>query len=587
MSDYLAEQLGNLRAEIADLRRGRSTHKTATVADADVTAKTFTAEFPTGERAAGVAAPAQFMPAVGDAVWLRLDGATPIYEPARIAADAVGYTEIDGVVTGDISGARTTADTALSTANGKNTVNYSINAPSGAGFRQGDLWFRRDAAGVVIGTWEWDGAAWVSRIFGDQVLNSLTVGKITSGTVAAGVSVKIGDPANAYQELTSSGAKIFRKSPEGVVEESGRLGFGPGDYLGGGQTAAGQLAWMIPDTGVPTFQGANFTEEITVRGRTLNDLVRYESANHQYGYAAAATANLTGEVGLIEVEFSVNKDHMYWLVPEVGWSRNDSTAELRLRVRDAGAATPTVTSELRYFRQFSNVLNNTYGVIATSPGLYENSTGGQRRFLLTAEAGGAGSVSINDNPWATLSLIDLGPKKPIVASVNRGGGSTPPPTQQYDTGELSPAGWETYTGGNVKRTDTTDVVQGYNAANGDGKGYWWWNLPSITGTVDRVDVYIYFHHWYFNSGGTAIINLTSSTGGLSDKLRTDWHVGGWPKPGGRWVTVPTDWFAQFKNTPASGPRARGISLGPSGGTNLTFYGRAIGSASRLRLWYTQ
>lgn len=83
------------------------------------------------------------------------------------------------------------AETALTTAQGKNTVTYSEAVPSNTanpGIRANDLWYQlAPGTFLVIGTWRWSGTAWVGTTFGDAVLTSITVGKLTSGTMNAAV----------------------------------------------------------------------------------------------------------------------------------------------------------------------------------------------------------------------------------------------------------------------------------------------------------------------------------------------------------------------------------------------------------------
>lgn len=108
-------------------------------------------------------------------------------DEARAAAEAAQNTA---------SAASGQAQTALTTAQGKNTVTYSTAIPDSTlnpGIRAGDIWYQRATtgtqAGVITGTWEWDGTAWVSRTYGDAVLKSLTAGKITVGTMSADITI--------------------------------------------------------------------------------------------------------------------------------------------------------------------------------------------------------------------------------------------------------------------------------------------------------------------------------------------------------------------------------------------------------------
>lgn len=188
--DYFLEQIAGLRRQVADLRKGRVTYRAATVTAVDTASSTFTADVAGAGTTSGIDSEPSFLPAVGDTVRLTLFGAKAVYQPHRIGEDAVGYTELTSTVSGDITYGTTTATTALSTANGKNRVTYSTLDPSGSGTVAGDPWFKRDATtGVVTGSWEWTGSAWQSRSYGDQVLNGLTAGKITAGTINADVLV--------------------------------------------------------------------------------------------------------------------------------------------------------------------------------------------------------------------------------------------------------------------------------------------------------------------------------------------------------------------------------------------------------------
>lgn len=190
MNDYQTEQIAEIKKRLAALEGGRVTYRAATVSAVDAGASKFSADVTGAGTLSGISAEPSFLPAVGDTVRLSLVGATPIYQPKRIGEDAVGYTELAPVVGGDISSALLNSTTAMTTANGKNKVTYSTADASGTGTAAGDIWFKRSSVtGIVTGSWEWDGSAWQVRSFGDQVLNGLTAGKITAGTINADLIV--------------------------------------------------------------------------------------------------------------------------------------------------------------------------------------------------------------------------------------------------------------------------------------------------------------------------------------------------------------------------------------------------------------
>lgn len=187
MSDVFSEQIGRVQQQVNALKKERVTYRTAQVTATGT--DTFTADVEGAGVLDGIPAPPSFLPAVGDTVTLNLIGATPQYQPVRIGEDSVSYTELAPAVTADMLLFQSNATTALAAANGKNKVTYSLLAPSGSGTVAGDPWFQRDGTGVVTGSWEWDGDSWEVRKFGDAVLNSLTAGKITAGTINADVTV--------------------------------------------------------------------------------------------------------------------------------------------------------------------------------------------------------------------------------------------------------------------------------------------------------------------------------------------------------------------------------------------------------------
>jgi hypothetical protein len=309
--------------------------------------------------------------------------------------------------------------------------------------------------------------------------------------------------------------------------------------------------------------------------------------NYVAWHGGGVIGGVTSEIGTIEAAFELQSGRVYHIIPSLWWLASASTTYLDMKVRDGGSGTPTINSPVVDQSYWSSGNNPAWSVLAERARPMTFTTG-VHRLLLTVAAGGGGSIDVV-NPVNTsspmISVIDMGPDRGNPASVNRGGGSTPIPTQQYFT-ELAPAGWQAFNGSGGLRNDVPGPVQGWDPSgyNGDGKGHWWFNLPNITGVVDRVEFYAYAIHWYYNSGGTAILNAAPA-GNPYSKQRGDYHVGGWPKPGGKWVTLPADWYSQFRSGVAN--RFDGITVGPAGNTNYAYYGRFDGPSARLRVWYTQ
>jgi hypothetical protein len=181
-------------------------------------------------------------------------------------------------------------------------------------------------------------------------------------------------------------------------------------------------------------------------------------------------------------------------------------------------------------------------------------------------------------------------------------GTTTPPAATVKTyvKTYSANGWATYRsqngalrGSSSSVGDTAShIYQGYSSSgsyNGDQRGLW--TFPSITGdvgsgTITKVEAYIYFAHWYNNAGGTALIKVHGygSGGwptGSTPSFTTATSSGSWPKPGGRWVTLPSSLYAGFKNG-----TYKGFGIGPAGSTSSTYYGYANTNA-QLRVTYSK
>lgn len=87
--------------------------------------------------------------------------------------------------------AQTAATAAQTTANGKNKVTYSTSAPGSTANTAGDIWFvRNTTTGLITAQYEGQGGtSWASRTIDNTVIANLDAGKITTGTLGAGVSI--------------------------------------------------------------------------------------------------------------------------------------------------------------------------------------------------------------------------------------------------------------------------------------------------------------------------------------------------------------------------------------------------------------
>jgi chitodextrinase len=167
-----------------------------------------------------------------------------------------------------------------------------------------------------------------------------------------------------------------------------------------------------------------------------------------------------------------------------------------------------------------------------------------------------------------------------------GGGPTPTPPEKQYTKRYTATWSSTYTGGGSRASwHGNDCYQGYvSGGNGNYRSLIGFNDAQIRkdlagATIVSCKVYLYYDHWWANSGGTAIIGTHRYSGRPGswanssvdqDRIRSS----GWPKPGGRWVNLGTTIGNGFKSG-----SARGIAIGPGPTTGTLYYGKCRGVSS--------
>ncbi len=83
--------------------------------------------------------------------------------------------------------AQGTANTALTTADGKNTIVRSVNVAGGASaYKAGDQWWQFSGANIIA-TWIHDGSLWINYKMAHQILGSVDATTITTGFLSAAI----------------------------------------------------------------------------------------------------------------------------------------------------------------------------------------------------------------------------------------------------------------------------------------------------------------------------------------------------------------------------------------------------------------
>ncbi|MGH3501575.1 MAG: hypothetical protein ACRDQA_11915 [Nocardioidaceae bacterium] len=173
---------------------------------------------------------------------------------------------------------------------------------------------------------------------------------------------------------------------------------------------------------------------------------------------------------------------------------------------------------------------------------------------------------------------------------------TPPPSGSTVTKHQTwEANWaQAYNiGGNQIAGDPTQGY--YSGTNGNQRsmiGFPEGAIQAATANATEVfeaHVYLYFHHWYANAGGTAVVGFHDSPtppahfSGSPDLFRFD----NWPNPGGRWVNIT----GSYDTNAWKGGTRTGITLGPGPTFSRTYYGTAYGPGGehppRLKLTWKE
>ena len=523
----------------------------------------------------------------------------------------------------NINTAITNAATAKAIADGKMRIFTQPTPPIGLLAEDvGDLWIDTDDSNLSY-TWDLITEAvygWVPRRLGNGAIEpkSLVASNvIATGTVTAALFEALlvlateliaGDPLGSHARMTPQGFRVYREDElDGVPDEVVRMGTDTNDYFGI-VDSQGNLVAAIDDTGRATFREVN-TQKIIVGGRDLSvaltDGPRGEVAFflNQPGFDLAPIFN---PVGVAEVGFQVEKGRSYtfrwrcFIFANAGvqiqangrWTQgNDGDVQ-------TPADAPTINSQsFAEWRMFPAGDNKVQTFEGESVWVAQRTT--RVRLGLTIQTGpdgGIGFVGLKNAP-VEIAVNDVGRHVYQTGQHSNMGGSlhntvTPPPPPaviQNHYVDLAPAARQSWNGSGQHMTWAgNDVYQGYQSSNGNTRGQFVFNLPPITGWVSRVDLWLYFRHWHFNGGGTAIIGLTDQRHAFTDhSFAPKIEVAGYPKPGGREIMLPTEWNGYFRGTDnnAFNGRATVISLGPGAGTNQIHYG--VATDARLRIHYTQ
>jgi len=247
LMDEVLTELAQLRSEVADLKLGRVTYRMIEVTAADTDSGTIAGLVVGGDdsdEVTGIEWPAQFLPDVGSTVRVRVAGATPIAEPAGIAADAVTTRELDPAVVSMIE---------------SGGVSYFTQPtpPSYSGAADTAIWIDSSTAGGNHMS-RWDGAAWQALPFGPAafqagaVTATVLAADAVNGKVITGATVQTA-ASGARVAMDLNGLRAFDVTGAAVTTISNATG----KLTAKGATITGEINTAISGSRARIYQGAD------------------------------------------------------------------------------------------------------------------------------------------------------------------------------------------------------------------------------------------------------------------------------------------------------------------------------------------
>lgn len=495
------------------------------------------------------------------------------------------------------------------------TGNVSIDTSS---HTTGNWYFDQIQVRRIIGTSIIEDAAITNAKIGTLAVNdakiaSMAASKITTAELSAGVRVIAGSQTTGHAEMRPEGFITYILSPiENIIIEAARLGVGGSTEALAISATNGDVVMGVSQAGMITGLGAKLLQDPEVDGvRILGDLQEYRSPTQGplkgyldrtprgvVGYGVqTATSYITTSSMIMNVAFRAYRGRSYRVSfsgSQIRIQNADVTTGLFLTLKNpasiGGVATEPGTGDTMIASMWTSVpavgaeshVGGCSYVLRCNWSTGDTSVGGELvegivRIGLGIRGDRAGGAAITDPTGCCIVIEDIGPDVPETG-VAAGTGIQ----RTYVTRWPCATGQdESYTGAGVARTDSTDLMQGYQSAYGDQYAHILFNSANSEGdetsvgvngamvgaTVLRARVWLYAKYTTYNTGGTLLVYPSSNTSLSNNPTIGTQTVVNVPRPGGVWFDL-----AGFD--PAT---TRSIKVGNSGGTNQQYYVRLASS----------
>ncbi|MGI5401948.1 hypothetical protein ACQEVG_21390 [Streptomyces sp. CA-135486] len=397
------------------------------------------------------------------------------------------------------------------------------------------------------------------------------------GRVVGGARAEVGpDGLRLYDETGETAVSLVTGAPQYLTLRS-----------------SGQAVATIDSAGNAGFADLAVAGELTVGGDPVTALLGQQARGlAAVHYQTSAITAGTTDYGFTELAFEADASRLYRVVLDCYAAPSVAGGELVLALKDGGASTPTISSPQIQSAIYPMPTNGIRRVRMETVRSGSDFGAGQHRLLVTFRCQGGPSEQtarlFGGASYPGLMYVeDIGPYLPPTGQYNDGRGTTIPPKTTYT--KTYSASWS---GSYANRSGYNSYygnscMQGYYSSNNGVQasliGFPAQLATDLSGaTIQKAEIYLYFEHWYYASGGTAVIRAHSHASRPAKySCDTEAKSISWSRNQGKWVDIT----AVFDST-----KWRGIALDPNSSNRIS-YGRARGVGQtyppKLRVTYTK
>lgn len=495
------------------------------------------------------------------------DGGTPNY---GVNLEANWYDEagagIYGAVVASVGATATSAHTEF---------NGIVTAPNGAAFVRFKVLVGTTPGGESRNTW--------------YFINRVSLRRVLSASESSGPTT----------EISPKGLKIWYEKPASMSDQAD-IDLGVESQGLTIRDANNVAVASITSSGVTTKKSMStpaleVSEQLTYRGNDLGlESGARMVARADYGLPGQ-TIPVGGNIDVRQLTFRAKPGRSYRvhalgpLVNLGGIAGNYGSAKIKVGY---GSTIPSynTTAEATTVVFF----NCGYNTFHSTWYYYNTKTYEENVTILYNIAAGPSNTAVTHGTykWVRIVVEDIGPTALVsdqgVAPTNSSSGTTTPVLQTYTVEDALEWG-NSYVGAGTDYNYNNHLLyQGqYLSNNGILKsmiGIKDAMRTAISGaTINKVELFLYAAHWYYNSGGKALVGVH----GIDNQPSTFSHTANsvdvsFAKGESKWVTIASAHFAGFGTG-----TYKGFTLGGWANTDKLYYGYFDKDSTRVRITYTK